>query len=75
MSDYFLLLPGFVEISVLTANSVDPDQPPTSDLSLHCLSMSLLWDTGRKWIKQICSHFLPSTVLLGHLLMFLHFNE
>ena len=31
------------------ANSVDPDQTPrsaASDLGLHCLSMSLLWDAG-----------------------------
>ena len=32
-------------------NSVDPDQTPhsaASDLGLHCLPMSLLWDTRHK---------------------------
>ena len=34
----------FIEISVVNANSVDPDQTPhsaTSDLSLHCLPITL----------------------------------
>ena len=42
----------FVEISVLNGNSVDPDQTPrsaASDLDLHCLPMSLLWDARLKW--------------------------
>ena len=32
---------------MFTANSVDPDQTPryaASDLGLHCLPLSLLWD-------------------------------
>ena len=40
-----------VEISELNANSVDPDQMPrsaASDLGLHCLPMSLLWDARHK---------------------------
>ena len=44
---FFLLLPCFAEIPVLDTNSVDPDQKPrsvASDLGLHCLQMSLLWD-------------------------------
>ena len=43
----FLLLPCFIEIPVFNVNSVDPDQMPhyaASDLGLHCLPMSLLWD-------------------------------
>ena len=43
----YLLLPCFIEIPVFHANSEDPDQTPpsaASDLGLHCLSMSLLWD-------------------------------
>ena len=39
-----LLLPCFIEICVLNANSVDPDQMPqnaASDLGLHCLPVSL----------------------------------
>ena len=41
-------------MSVLNANSVDPDQTPqneASDLDLHCLPMSLLWDTRHKWVN------------------------
>ena len=37
-----------VEIPILNANSVDPDQTPrsaASDLGLHCLPMSHLWAT------------------------------
>ena len=40
----FLLLPCFIEIPVINANSVDPDQMTCSagsDLGLHCLQMSL----------------------------------
>ena len=38
----------FVAIPVFNANSVDPDQmlcSAVSDLGLHCLPMSPLWDT------------------------------
>ena len=45
----------FIDISVSNANSVDPDQTPrfaASDLGLHCLPMSLLWDARHKWIKK-----------------------
>ena len=31
--------------NVFNANSVDPD------LGLHCLPLSLLWDTRHKWVK------------------------
>ena len=44
----------FIEVLVLNANSVDPDQTPrsvASDLDLHCLQMSLLWDARHKWVK------------------------
>ena len=37
------------------ANSVDPDQTPhsaASDLGLHCLPMSPLWDARHKWVKD-----------------------
>ena len=47
MSGLFLLLSYFTEISELNANSVNPDQTPrsvASDLGLHRLPMSLLWD-------------------------------
>ena len=47
-----LLSSCFVEISELNANSVDTDQRPhsmASDLGLHCLTVSLLSDTGALW--------------------------
>ena len=37
----------FIEIALFNANSVDPDQTPrsaASDLSQHCLPMSVLRD-------------------------------
>ena len=53
MSGEFYLVSCFVEIIELNANSVDPDQTPhsTSDLGLHCLPMSLLWDARLIWVK------------------------
>ena len=47
MPGWFLLLPCFIENSVCTANSVDPDQ--TSNLGLHCLPMSLSWNTSLRY--------------------------
>ena len=47
-----LLLPCFIEIPEFNANSVDPDQTPrsaASDLDLHSLPMSLLWDVRSKF--------------------------
>ena len=55
MSGLLVLLSCFVERSALNANSVDPDQTPrsaASDLDLHCLPMSHLWDARHKWVKQ-----------------------
>ena len=46
----------FIEILVFNVNSVDPDQTPrstASDLGLHCLTMSLLWDAKLKWVNSI----------------------
>ena len=39
---------------VVNANSVDPDQTPhsaASDLGVHCLPVSHLWDARHKWVK------------------------
>ena len=50
-----LLLKCFIEKSIFNATSVDPDQTPrssASDLVLHCLPMSLLWDARHKWVKR-----------------------
>ena len=35
-------------------NSLDPDQKPrsaASDLGLHCIPMSPLWDARHKWVN------------------------
>ena len=51
-----LLLSSFIEIAVLNTTSVDPAQTPNSaasDLGLHCLQMSLLWDARHKWVKGV----------------------
>ena len=45
----------FVGISELNTNSVDSDQTPrsvASDLDLHCLPMSFLWDARLIWVSQ-----------------------
>ena len=52
VSGQFSLLP-FIEMLVINANRVDPDQTPrsaASDLDLHYLSMSHLWDARHKWV-------------------------
>ena len=55
MSDLFLRLSLVKEIPVLNANSADPDQMPNSvasDLGLHCLQWSHLWDARLKWVNK-----------------------
>ena len=50
------ITPCFIKMPVINANSVDPDQTPrstTSDLGLHCLPMSHLWDARHKWVKAM----------------------
>ena len=40
---------------VFNASSVDLDQKPrfvASGLGLHCLPMSLVWNTRHKWVKR-----------------------
>ena len=52
---FVVLVSCFIEIHVLNANSVDPDLSPhsvASDLGLHCLPMSLLWDARHKWVEK-----------------------
>ena len=51
----------FIEICLFNANSVDPYQTPrvaASDLALHHLSMSLLWDARLKRVKETLNIFL-----------------
>ena len=55
MSGYFELLPCFIVIHVFNANSAEPDQTPhsvASDLGLHCLPVSHLWDARLKWVEE-----------------------
>ena len=55
VSGWFLYSLCNVENSDFKVNSVDPDQTPhsaASDLGLHCLPMSLLWDARLKWVKR-----------------------
>ena len=52
-SGYFLSS-CFVEISEFNENNVDPDQMMhflASNLGLHCLLMSFLWDARLKWVN------------------------
>ena len=58
VSGWFLFFLYFIELPVLNANSVNPDQASrsaASDLGLHCLPTPFLWDTRHKWVKQV--HF------------------
>ena len=48
-------MPVLIEIPIFDANSVDHDQTPrsvASDLGLHCLPMSFVWDDGHKWVNR-----------------------
>ena len=54
----FIIIIFCLEISELNANSEDPDQTPrsaASDLGLHCLPMSLLWDAWLIWVNNLHS--------------------
>ena len=59
----------FTEAPVFNANSIEADQrsrSAASDLGLHCLPMSLLWDTRNKWVKniQFCGFYLYKKITL-----------
>ena len=44
----------------MNLNSVDPDQmlhSVVSDLVLHCLPISLLWDARLNWVKMDFNRF------------------
>ena len=50
----------FYKIAALNANSVDPDQTPrsaASDVGLHYLPMSLLWEARLKWVNHVQMFF------------------
>ena len=51
----FLVLLFIIKVHVLNANSEDIDQTPhsaASDLGLHCLPMSILWDARHIWVNE-----------------------
>ena len=55
--------------SLFNANNVDYDQmlhSGVSDLGLHCLSASLLWDARHEWVKMTddCKKQTEQTVIL-----------
>ena len=50
---WVVLIPYFIEIISFNANSWDANQTPhsaASDLGLHCLSISFLWDAMLKLV-------------------------
>ena len=52
----FLLTQYFLEIPVVNAKQCRPWSDATfaaSDLGLHCLPMSILWDARHKWENEI----------------------
>ena len=56
----------FVKNCELNANSVDHDQTPrsaASDLVLHCLPMSHLWDARLKWVNVLFFTILADDIL------------
>ena len=60
----FFLFQGVINTHLSNENSADSDQMPhlaASDLSLHCLPITLLWDTWHKGLLtvfvQICLFF------------------
>ena len=69
-----LLLPYFTEIPRLNANRLEPDpttRSAASDLGLHCLPMSLLWDATHIWVKLFGFEDLASSAMDSRKLQFL----
>ena len=60
-----ILLPCFIETSVFNANGIDPDQT-VSDLSLHCLPISLLWDARHKRVNGVFAERTVSEEIFFH---------
>ena len=51
----FIINTFYIEIPVLNAKSVEPDQmlhSDVSDLSLHCLPVTLFWASRLKWVYK-----------------------
>ena len=69
VSGYFLLLLCIIEIPVVNANSVDPDQMPhsmASDQGLNCLPITILGLSRLKWVNSHVkkkNHFVPNQII------------
>ena len=66
-----------IEISILNANSADPDQTPhsaTFDLGLLCLPMSLLWDPKDKWVNPAIEALSGAMALCNNHLLYTQFG-
>ena len=66
----------FIEIHLLPAHSIYPDQTShsaASDLGLFCLPMCLLWDNRHKWVTAdtvSATHYCSvGTVVPSHMLI------
>ena len=58
LDKFISIIVMYYKIVELNANSVDPDQTPrssASDLGLHCLPISLLWDARLIWVNFVVS--------------------
>ena len=62
LSALFAKTPRFIEIPVLKANSVDPDQMPR----LHCLLM-FLYHARHKWLKEVHTRLSYGILILNKL--------
>ena len=60
-------------MTVVYANSVDPDQTPrseASDLGLHCLPISHLWHTRHNWVNHLIVQSRPILTKFRHFFQF-----
>ena len=58
----------FIELPLVNANSVDPDQTQhyvASDLGLHCLQVTLLCVSRLKWVNGLTCGFLLLWMEIG----------
>ena len=46
-----------------------------SDLGLHCLPMSLLWEARPKWVKSRLDHYLPDRIPVDPILVQFRFKQ
>ena len=53
MSGSFIVVSFIKEIPLYNANTVEHDQMLRSDLGLHCLPVTIFWDTMPKWVNEV----------------------